>query len=87
MPDGGGGDEGEERLRLESELEAFFEEEEIYWQQRGAERQVLEGDANTTFFHLSANGRRRKKAILSLEHDGVNVTDQKQIRDIIYGFY
>ena len=57
MPDGGGGDDGEERLRLESELEAFFEEEEIYWQQRGAERQVLEGDANTAFFHLSANGR------------------------------
>ena len=55
------GNEGEERSRLESELEALFEEEEIYWQQRGVEKQILEGDANTAFFHLSTNGRRRKK--------------------------
>ena len=54
------GNEGEERSRLKSELEALFEEEEIYWQQRGAEKQILEGDANTAFFHLSSNGRRKK---------------------------
>jgi len=81
------GNEGEERSRLKSELEALFEEEEIYWQQRGAEKQILEGDANTTFLDLSANGRRRKKTILSLEQDGVNISDQKQIREIIYEFY
>jgi hypothetical protein len=31
---------------------------------------VLEGDDNTGFFHLVANGRRTKKLIYSIEHDG-----------------
>ena len=56
----------QERVGLETELENILEEEETYWQQRGSEKQVLEGDANTAFFHMSANGRRRKKSILSL---------------------
>lgn len=82
-----GGSFEQDRLRLESELVNLIEEEEIYWKQRGSEKQVLEGDANTAFFHLSANGRRRKKTILSLEHNGAVVTDQMEIRSIIYEFY
>jgi hypothetical protein len=33
----------------------------------------MEGDNNTTFFHLVANGRRRKKLILCIENEGANV--------------
>ena len=32
-------------------------------------------------------GEEEKKTILSLEQDGVNISDQKQIREIIYDFY
>ena len=84
---GGSGLDEQERVGLETELENILEEEETYWQQRGSEKQVLEGDANTSFFHMSANGKRRKKSILSLEHNGGNITDQKQIRGVIEGFY
>ena len=50
-----------ERNQLELELEELLQEEELYWQQRGGEKWILEWDNNTNFFHLSANGRRRKK--------------------------
>jgi len=53
-----------------------MEWEELYLIQRRGEKWTLEGDANTGFFHLAANGRRRKKQILSLEHEGTNVTDR-----------
>ena len=55
------GDHFSQQARLECELEKLMEKEEIYWQQRGGEKWVLEGDSNTGFFHLVANGRRRKK--------------------------
>jgi hypothetical protein len=48
---------------------------------------TLEGGWNTKFFHLVANGRRRKNLILSLEHEGVNVTEPEQIQKIIYDYY
>jgi hypothetical protein len=47
----------------------------------------MEGDANTSYFQLMANGRRRKKAILSLEHEGELVTEQSQIQEAIYSYY
>jgi len=50
-----------ERNQLELELEELLQEEELYWQQRGREKWILEWDNNTNFFHLSANGRRRRK--------------------------
>jgi mannosylglycoprotein endo-beta-mannosidase len=47
----------------------------------------LEGDANTSYFHSIANGRRRKKMILSIE-DGENVlTEEGEIREHILRFY
>jgi len=50
-----------ERNQLELELEELLQEEGLYWQQRGREKWILEWDNNTNFFHLSANGRRRRK--------------------------
>ena len=77
----------QERKIIEMELEKIYEAEELYWQQRGGEKWTLEGDANTNFFHLAANGRRRKKSILSLEDNGEVVNNPKQIHDLIYGYY
>ena len=47
---------------------------------------VTEGDNNTRFFHLLANGR-RKNLILSLETDHGEITSQDEIRGHIYDFY
>ena len=76
-----------EGYQLELELEEPLQEHELYWQQRGGEKWILEGDNNTNFCHLTANGRRRKKSILSLENEGENITDPKLIKDAIYEFY
>ena len=70
----------EERRRIEEELEKVNEAEELYWQQRGGEKWIFEGDSNTNFFHLTTNSRRRKKTILSLEEKGENITDPEKIK-------
>lgn len=47
---------------------------------------VLERDGNTAFFHLMANGR-RKKSILNIEHEEENIHDQNQIKGVINSYY
>ena len=64
-----------------------MEKEELYWKQRYGVKKILQGDANTKFFHLSANGRRRKQSVLMLEDGGIEVTDPLQIQKMIYDYY
>ena len=49
-----------DRYKAKSELEKLYDIEERYWQQRGQEKWIIQGDSNTRFFHSCANGRRRK---------------------------
>jgi hypothetical protein len=48
---------------------------------------VLMGDANTTFFHACANGRRRKTKIISLDTENGNITKIEEIKKHIVDFY
>ena len=48
---------------------------------------VLEGDSNTAFFHKSANGRKRKSTIHSLEDEGVSFSGQTELREHITKYY
>jgi hypothetical protein len=59
----------EERYGVEAQLEHIYKAEKIFCQQKSKERWLLTGDANTTFFHTCANGRRRKIRICSLDTD------------------
>ena len=52
---------------LSSELFKLNDEEEIYWRQRSHDRQLHEGDNNTEYFHMMANGRKRKNTIVTME--------------------
>jgi hypothetical protein len=45
------------RYHLEEQLLEIFRVEEEYWRQRGRIRWLLQGDANTAYFHAVANGR------------------------------
>lgn len=38
--------------------------------QRGGEECVLKGDKNTNYFHMKANGKRRKTTITTMENEG-----------------
>jgi hypothetical protein len=75
------------RYHLEDQMMDILGAEEEYWRQRGKQQWVLKGDANTKFFHVFANGRKRKCAILSLSSDQGVITDPGDIQELIYDFY
>jgi mannosylglycoprotein endo-beta-mannosidase len=49
-----------DRYEKEEELVKNYENEELFWQRRGGKDWLLKGDANTSYFHTVANGRKRK---------------------------
>jgi hypothetical protein len=75
------------RYHLEDQLLEVFRAEEEYWRRRGRICWVLQGDANTKYFHAMANGRRRKCCISSLVSDQGVITDKRLIQQHIYEFY
>jgi hypothetical protein len=79
--------EWKERYELEKKMMLAYATEEAYWHKRGGEKWILQGDANTAFFHSLANGRRRRKLIVSLE-DGDNVLSEiEDLKSHITSFY
>jgi endonuclease/exonuclease/phosphatase family metal-dependent hydrolase len=56
-------------------------------EQRGRQQWLLQGDANTKFFHAFANGRKRKCVIHALSSDNGLVTEPAAIQALIYDFY
>jgi hypothetical protein len=79
--------EWKERCELEKKMMQTYAIEEAYWYKRGGEKWILQGDANTAFFHSLANGRRRRKLIVSLE-DGENVINGiEDLKNHITSFY
>jgi hypothetical protein len=75
------------RYELERELEEIYTYKESIWQKRCSERWVLQGDANTGFFHSIANGRRRKCTIHSLEIEEGEISEPENLRKHIEGYY
>ena len=59
--------EVELRHHLKGQLTKLLREEEIYWLQRSKATKLLQGDDNTKYFHMVANGRHRKTKIIQLE--------------------
>jgi mannosylglycoprotein endo-beta-mannosidase len=61
--------EEDHRHHLKGQLSKLLREEEIYWLQRSKTTRLLQGDDNTKYFHLVANGRYRKTKIIQLEQE------------------
>jgi hypothetical protein len=51
---------------LKEHLVSLLREEELKWYERAKVKTLLEGVANTRFFHLVADGRHRKQRIFNL---------------------
>jgi hypothetical protein len=75
------------KKHLASELEQIWRLEEIRTRQRSRDRNVLEGDRNTTYFHAVANQRCSKKRIEYLRVLGGSVHDTPGVLRIAKEYY
>ncbi|WVZ92292.1 LOW QUALITY PROTEIN: hypothetical protein U9M48_038369, partial [Paspalum notatum var. saurae] len=67
---------------LHERVSLLLREEEIKWYQRAKVKNLLEGDANTKFFHLVANGKHRKVRIFTLDQEDGTITRTVEFDDI-----
>ena len=72
---------------ISTELTEIWKREEIKDKQRASDKQILEGDRNTTYFHAQPNHRRRKKRINMLEGPSGMVQDTDGIIKIVVDYY
>jgi len=72
---------------LSERLAELLREEEVKWYQRAKVKHLLEGDANTKYFHLLANGRHRKTRIFQLEDGDTIIDGDAQLKQHIINYY
>lgn len=75
------------RYKVEEQLEHIYAMEEVQWQKRGGVKWILEGNANTGYFHSMASGRKRKCTIFSLESDQGEIRDEVELKNHIENYY
>ena len=62
-------------------------EEELYWLQRSKVTKLLQGDDNTKYFQLMANGRHRKTRISQLEQEEGIIVGHDNLKNYITSYY
>jgi hypothetical protein len=72
---------------LNERLVELLREEELKWYQRAKVKHLLQGDANTKYYHLLANGRHRKTRIFQLEDGESIITGDAQLKEHITSYY
>ena len=72
---------------LKERLVTLLREEELKWYQRAKVKTLLEGDANTRFFHLVANRKHRKQHIYRLEDTQGAVIGDDNLKSHITTYY
>jgi hypothetical protein len=64
-----------------SRLSQLLREEEIKWYQRSKAKNLLEGDSNTKYFQLLANGRHKKSHIFQLQDGSQNISGDIKLKN------
>jgi hypothetical protein len=72
---------------LKERLISLLREEEIKWYETAKVKTLLEGDANTRFLHLVANGKHRKQLIYRLEDDNGVAVSSDRLKCHIMNYY
>mgnify|MGYP005817126497 CR=1 FL=1 len=75
------------KLDTEMRMKELIREEELKWALRSKVRRVVQGDPNTQFFHMIANGKHIKKRILQLEQDEGTILGQENLKLYITEYY
>ncbi|CAM0947799.1 unnamed protein product [Alopecurus aequalis] len=68
-------------------LETLILERAAHWKQRGKFRAIVEGDANTRFFHARASQCLRRNSIRSLDVDGCSIASHDAKAAALLHFY
>lgn len=68
-------------------LAQLLREEEIKWYQRAKTKKIVEGDRNTKYYHMIANGKHRKDKILQLEQEEGIIKGDVQLNKYITNYY
>jgi hypothetical protein len=72
---------------LQNRLAELLREEEIKWYQRAKSTHLLQGDANTKYFHLLASGKHRKSRIFQLRNGNEVVEGDAELKRYITSYY
>jgi hypothetical protein len=72
---------------LNMRLMQLLREEEIKWYERPKSYKLLQGDSNTRYFHLVANGKRRKSHIFQLEDGDRIIKGEEPLKSYITDYY
>jgi hypothetical protein len=70
-----------------AEIARLLREEEIKWYRRSKSQFILEGDANTRYFHSVTNDRHRKKLIHSLVQDEGTIEGHENHKSYIKNYH
>ena len=62
-------------------------EEEIRWFQRAKTKKLLQGDSNTKYFQMVANGKRRKTRIYMLEQEEGIIEGEEELEKYVTKYY
>ena len=72
---------------VKDRLAHLLREEEIKWFQREKTKELLQGDDNTKYFQLVANGKRRKTRIFLLEQEEGIIEGEENLKKYITKYY
>lgn len=75
------------RNYLQNRLAQLLREEEIKWYQRAKVKELLEGDSNTKYFQMIANGKFRKNRIFQMTDGARMLYDEGELKSHITGYY
>ena len=74
----------EAKVEAELRLKDLLREEELKWALRAKVRKIVQGDDNTQFFHMIANGKHCKKRIFQLEQEEGTIVGQEKSESLYY---
>lgn len=72
---------------IKDRLAQLLREEEIKWFQRAKTKDLLQGDSNTKYFQLVANGKRRKTRIFRVEQEEGITEGEENLKKFITNYY
>jgi hypothetical protein len=79
--------EWDSKQSIHERLNQLLREEELKWFQRAKTTNILEGDNNTKYFQMIANGKRRKTRIFRLEQEEGVIEGEEILKDYITRYY